>query len=66
MALTLIPLLCVMFLKVKQEKQSFDSKFYRGYRSALMAAVRHPVITLSITALVSRYLARPGPTLEGL
>jgi multidrug efflux pump len=54
MALTLIPVLCVLFMKVKTkepESQSgggeFDSKGYRLYRQALLTLVRHPLLSLA-------------------
>lgn len=48
LALTVIPLLCVMFLKVTQpaQKQSFNNVFYRSYRGALVLAMRYWPVTL--------------------
>jgi len=49
LALTMIPLLCVRFLKVKktQREQSFDTPFYRRYRGILLWALRHRILTVS-------------------
>jgi len=55
MALTLIPSLCVIFMKVKQRPQGeslFDNRFYRLYRSALVAGLRHPWMVLGAIGLV--------------
>jgi multidrug efflux pump subunit AcrB len=54
LALTMIPLLCVMFLKVKKapEGDSYDSGFYRRYRGLLLAAVRRPLVSVGVIALV--------------
>lgn len=52
LALTMTPLLCVMFLKVKRSAggPSFDSAFYRIYRGTLIPALRHPWISLVLVA----------------
>jgi multidrug efflux pump subunit AcrB len=48
LALTMTPLLCVVFLRVKKKSEDgFDTRFYRSYRSALMAGLRHPILALS-------------------
>jgi multidrug efflux pump subunit AcrB len=43
LSLTMIPLLCFRFMKVKSspERQSFDSPFYRRYREFLVSSLRH-------------------------
>ncbi len=43
LGLTLIPLLCVRYLRVsgKPDAESTDSGFYRGYRAILVGALRH-------------------------
>ena len=54
LALTMTPLLCVLFLKVApvQREESFGSPTYRFYRRGLTLALRHRVIALgSIVAL---------------
>jgi multidrug efflux pump subunit AcrB len=53
-SLTMIPLLCVMFLKVKQraETGAFDGKFYQSYRKLLVAVLRRPWVSLAGVALI--------------
>jgi multidrug efflux pump subunit AcrB len=48
LALTVTPLLCVTFLRVKgnPEAASYDSPFYRRYRAMLLRALRHPWLSL--------------------
>ncbi len=55
LAITMIPLLCVLFLKVKRRRGAaaggkdaagFDTPFYRRYRGALQAFLRRPLVTL--------------------
>ncbi len=51
MALTLIPMLCVMFMKVKAKAaeaadSEFDGGLYRAYRSVLIGFLRRPVVSL--------------------
>ena len=54
LSLTMIPLLCVLFLKVKKKtaEDSFDTPFYRRYREGLLLALRHPLISLALVGLV--------------
>ena len=53
-ALTLIPLLCHLFLRVKKASAAtaYDSSFYRWYRRALVAALRNPLLSLGVVAAV--------------
>ena len=48
LSLTMIPMLCVYFLKVKKktEEKPYDSKFYRKYRSFLITLLKHRAFTL--------------------
>ncbi|MEZ4647535.1 MAG: efflux RND transporter permease subunit [Candidatus Eisenbacteria bacterium] len=52
LSLTMMPLLCMLFIKVKvsAEAQSFDTRFYRAYRGFLVAVVRRRVLSLLIVA----------------
>jgi len=52
MALTLIPALCVVFLKVKQtaRAEEYAGRFYVMYRGALVWVLRHRLLTLAIVA----------------
>ncbi len=54
MALTLIPLLCVSFLKVKQQtgKENYDGVLYRGYRGFLVTALKHPLVSLVVVVVM--------------
>lgn len=49
LAITMIPLLCMIFLRVKSGRaaQAFDTPFYRRYRGALRLLLRRPVLTLA-------------------
>lgn len=51
-ALTIIPLLCVLFLKVKKQEESFDSTFYVSYRGVLSALLQRKWLTLIGTLMV--------------
>jgi multidrug efflux pump subunit AcrB len=61
LALTLTPLLCVLVLKVKrrQTEGSFDSRFYRTYRGALIGVLEHPLLSLLGVGLIF-FLAMQG------
>ena len=56
LSLTMIPLLCVLFLKVKrrQSKQegSFDTPFYGRYREGLLLGLRRPAVTLAVVGII--------------
>ncbi len=60
LAITMVPLLCVIFLKIKKkksantaaheeetQKDAFDSTFYQGYRRILQVLLRRPLITVA-------------------
>jgi multidrug efflux pump len=51
-SLTVIPLLCVSFLKVKQGATTYDSHFYNGYRHLLSFLLRFRISTLVFVALL--------------
>ena len=55
----MIPLLCVLFLRVKRVEEGFDSLFYRVYRRALISALRFRWITVML-ALGVFYAAMQG------
>lgn len=52
LSLTIIPLLCVSFLKVGQQTTSYDSTFYKGYRKFLTVLLRFRISTLIFTVLL--------------
>ena len=51
LALTMIPLLCVRFLRPKPVEAPFDSRFYRFYRAAIMSVLRHPVVSITVAVV---------------
>jgi len=51
LALTMIPLLCVRFLKPKAIEEPFDSGFYRLYRRAILSILRHPVLSVTVAVI---------------
>ncbi|MET0052435.1 MAG: efflux RND transporter permease subunit [Candidatus Thiodiazotropha sp.] len=52
LSLTVIPMLAVTFLKVEPSEESFDSRFYRGYRNILGSMIQHRYITLLLVGLL--------------
>ncbi|MBW2161417.1 MAG: efflux RND transporter permease subunit, partial [Deltaproteobacteria bacterium] len=54
LALTMVPLLCVRFLKPKAVEEPFDSRFYRVYRRGILAILRHPAISI-VVAIIGFY-----------
>ncbi len=57
LALTMTPLFCVIFFKVKnrESKVTYESKFYRSYRRFLLLILRHRM--LSIIAILVIFFA---------
>jgi multidrug efflux pump subunit AcrB len=54
LSLTMVPLLCVLFLKVEAQPDAgaFNTRFYRVYRGSLLLLVRHPWLAAgAVTAL---------------
>lgn len=52
LALTMIPWLCVLFLKVKPKaKDSYDSAFHQRYRGLLLLGLRRPWVSVALVAL---------------
>ena len=53
LALTMTPLLCVMFIKIKKKKkEGYDGKFYHMYRSGLVSLLRRPILTVIGTIII--------------
>jgi multidrug efflux pump subunit AcrB len=53
LSLTMIPLLCVLFLKVKKrEDEGYEGRFYRIYRRLLLLGLRHRWASLGIVIAV--------------
>jgi len=48
LALTMIPLLCVRFLKPAAVEEPFNSRFYRFYRRTILSVLRHPIISITV------------------
>jgi multidrug efflux pump subunit AcrB len=66
LALTMTPLLCVAFIKVKGQGQegTYDTQFYRRYRGFLLTLLRHPILAIVGTVVIfvgSQMLARFVP-----
>jgi len=54
LSITMTPLFCVRFLKVKSnpEKTGYDSPFYTGYRKFLLRMLRHRFISLAVVLII--------------
>lgn len=51
LALTMIPMLCVRFLKPKPIAEPFNSRFYRFYRRTILSILRHPIVSISVAVV---------------
>ena len=52
LSMTIIPMLCVYFMRVKKEKQNFNTPFYNNYRNVLGKLLKFRWVTLLSTILV--------------
>ncbi|MCP5144924.1 MAG: efflux RND transporter permease subunit [Gammaproteobacteria bacterium] len=52
LSITIIPLLCVTFLKLDQASPDYDGRFYRGYRKVLRSVIKHRYAALGMVLLV--------------
>ena len=52
LALTLIPLLCLRFLRPADEEQSFDSRFYQLYRNIIVKILKNRYVSLALVAVL--------------
>jgi multidrug efflux pump subunit AcrB len=52
LSLTIIPLLCVTFLKARQQSTNYDSGFYKSYKKFLSFLLRFKITTLIFAALL--------------
>jgi len=61
LAITMIPLFCVLFLRVKPSTEAtpFSSPFYQRYRDLLLVGVQHPWLSLTATGFIF-FLAMVG------
>jgi len=51
-SITVIPLLCTMFLKVEKQSNNFESPFYTRYRQILTGLIHNKFITLSAVVIL--------------
>jgi multidrug efflux pump subunit AcrB len=65
LSMTIVPMLCVYFMKVKQEQQSFNAPFYSGYKKLLSVLLNYrwitviaTIITLSIAIMGLKYVPK--------
>ncbi|WP_105166777.1 efflux RND transporter permease subunit [Pseudoalteromonas sp. T1lg23B] len=53
LALTMIPMLCVKFVKVKaQQQETFNSRWYKSYRAILTSLMKHRWLTVGASILM--------------
>jgi multidrug efflux pump len=52
LSMTIVPMLCVYFMKVKQQEQSFNSRFYNHYKKLLSTLLSYRWSTVIVTVFV--------------
>lgn len=67
LALTMTPLLCVAFIKIKKKTQeSYDSKFYQKYRGFLITLLKRPVLSVIGTIAIFMAVMQLGPYIPAI
>jgi len=52
LSLTMTPLMCVLFLRVKQKGETYSGKFYSFYKTSLITILKHPVLSVVGTFII--------------
>jgi multidrug efflux pump subunit AcrB len=54
LSLTMMPLLCMFFIKVKSSRSEggYETRFYRGYRGFLLGLLRRPLLSIAGVAAI--------------
>lgn len=52
LSMTIVPMLCVYFMKVKQQGQNFNTPFYNGYKKLLSTLLNYRWSTVIVTVAV--------------
>lgn len=64
LALTMTPLLCTLFIKIKPKsrEEEYQSAFYRFYRTSLLMLLRRPILTIVSTLVLFLRRCSSQPT----
>jgi multidrug efflux pump subunit AcrB len=52
LSLTMTPLMCVLFLRVKKQGENYSGKFYFLYRNSLLTLLKHPILSIVGTFII--------------
>lgn len=52
LSLTMTPLMCVLFLRVKKTGESYSGRFYNYYKNSLVTILKHPILSVISTIII--------------
>jgi multidrug efflux pump subunit AcrB len=52
LSLTMTPLMCVLFLRVKKKGEAYSSRFYHFYKNSLVSILKHPAVAVVVTFII--------------
>ena len=66
LSLTMTPLMCVLFLKVKKQGSSYSGGFYQFYKNSLITILKHPILSVVGTFLIFYGALQLGPYIPSI
>jgi multidrug efflux pump subunit AcrB len=66
LSLTMTPLMCVLFLRIKQQGETYSSRFYRFYKNSLILILKHPAISVIGTFVIFYGALQLGPYIPSI
>jgi multidrug efflux pump subunit AcrB len=66
LSLTMTPLMCVLFLRVKQQKETYSGRFYHFYKNSLITILKHPILAVVATFIIFYGALQLGPYIPSI
>jgi multidrug efflux pump subunit AcrB len=66
LSLTMTPLMCVLFLKVKSQGETYSGRFYQFYKRSLILILKHPAISVIATFAIFYGTLQLGPYIPSI
>jgi multidrug efflux pump subunit AcrB len=66
LSLTMTPLMCVLFLRVKKRGETYSGRFYHFYKNSLITILKHPVLAVVGTFIIFYGSLQLGPYIPSI
>jgi multidrug efflux pump subunit AcrB len=66
LSLTMTPLMCVLFLRVKKHGETYSGRFYHFYKNSLITLLKHPVLAVIGTFIIFYGSLQLGPYIPSI